>query len=290
MKVSVVIPAFNGSRFIEQALHSALSQTRPAEEIIVFDDNSSDDTRAICGRYADRIRMIHNTHGPSGFVNAWNRAIDETTGDFVCILHQDDLLDPRFLALATTALQEHPHIRHLFSTCDYIDQDNRRLSSSYPATTDTHTMLYSGAAYFAAYQCMGQPHIHRCPGVLTHRSIFEQCRYVMAAGHIADDDFFYRVGMYTDVIGILQPLASYRVHAGSVTGAMEDSRLVRQLIADYIYQYRQWKSLSFPQPRSYIYFVRQARRYIRRYLGYALQEKSLPMLMHAIRQYTRLPL
>lgn len=53
---SIVIPTYNGADFVEQALLSALSQTRTADEIIVSDDNSTDETIAICQKYADKIK------------------------------------------------------------------------------------------------------------------------------------------------------------------------------------------------------------------------------------------
>lgn len=59
-----------------------------------------------------------------------------------------------------------------------------------------------------------------------HRDIFKVCQYREEAGHIADDDFFYRVGQYTDVVGILSPLASYRLHSKSETGHLKNMQLV----------------------------------------------------------------
>ena len=52
---SIVIPTYNGADFIEQALLSALNQTRKADEIIISDDNSTDETIDICQRYKDKI-------------------------------------------------------------------------------------------------------------------------------------------------------------------------------------------------------------------------------------------
>ena len=81
MKFSIVIPTYNGAKYVEQAIHAALCQTRPADEIIISDDNSKDDTLKICGKYADQIKIYHNENGPSGFVNGWNIAIAHATGD-----------------------------------------------------------------------------------------------------------------------------------------------------------------------------------------------------------------
>jgi glycosyltransferase involved in cell wall biosynthesis len=285
MTISVVIPAYNGSRFIERAILSVLAQTRPPDEILVCDDNSTDDTLVICQRYADRLSIYSNPDGPSGFVNGWNEAIERATGDYITILHQDDTLDPELLKVAATALTRNPLIRHLFCTCQYIDEQDKVLSLSYESAAPPTEILYTGREYFAAYQRQGQPHIHRCPGVLTHRSIFSQCRYEPAAGHMADDDFFYRVGQYTDVIGILLPLAAFRLHAGSVTGSLDDIRLAGQLMEDYVYQCRQWKGHPFIDPAGYAWFVRNAHKYIRRTIGYSLQAGRLTTLLKALRQW-----
>ena len=257
---SIVIPTCNGADFIEQALLSALNQTRKADEIIVSDDNSSDQTMAICQKYKDKIRIYHNPNGPSGFVNGWNKAITYATGEYISILHQDDLLAPTFLEEVEKALCIYPKVRHFFVPCNYIDGEG--ISIQEPDYCDNLIHQYTGKDYVIAYQTMGHPHIHRCPGVITHKDIFKVCPYREEAGHIADDDFFYRVGQYTDVVGILKPLASYRLHQKSETGHLKNNLLVQRLAKDYLYQIKQWKNSSFIDKRSYAYFVRWAKYYI----------------------------
>jgi len=66
------------------------------------------------------------------------------------------------------------------------------------------------------------------------RLLLNECRYRKEAGHIADDDFFYRVGKFTDVVGISQPMASYREHQQSLTGKTKLIDLV--LARDYLFQ------------------------------------------------------
>ena len=107
MTFSIVIPTYNGEIFLANAIESALSQTRPADEIIVADDNSSDSTIDIASRYADRVRVCRH-EGPSGFVNGWNKAIAYAKCDFIAILHQDDLLHPDFLKEAERVLTFSP--------------------------------------------------------------------------------------------------------------------------------------------------------------------------------------
>lgn len=91
--VSVVIPAYNGSRFISQTLASVLGQTWTHLEIIVVDDGSTDDTVERIRSFSDaRIRLIET--GNHGATAARNRGYRHSTGAFVQFLDHDDLLHP----------------------------------------------------------------------------------------------------------------------------------------------------------------------------------------------------
>lgn len=252
VKFTIVIPTYNGAEYVEAALQSAINQTLKADAIIVSDDNSIDNTLEICSRYKEHIQIYQNENGPSGFVEGWNNAISLVEDGYIAILHQDDLLAPTFLEEAEKALSKHPEVKHFFVPCNYIDGDGTIKRE--PNYCDGNIHRYSGIEYADAYRAIGKPHIHRCPGVITHRSIFDVCKYRKEAGHIADDDFFYRVGQYTDVVGVLKPLASYRIHEKSETGHLENIKLVTRLANDYIYQVEQSPANSCVSKATRAYF------------------------------------
>ena len=264
-----------------QAIESVLDQTRPANEIIVSDDNSTDATLDICKQYSKILKLFTNDKGPSGFVNGWNRAIGYAKSDFISILHQDDLLAPTFLEEAEKALCQNPHVKHFFVPCNYIDAKSNIIQK--PVFCDGHTHLYKGIDYLKAYRDLGEPHIHRCPGVITHREIFKQCQYRVEAGHIADDDFFYRVGQYTDVIGILKPLASYRIHNTSETEHIGDKALVKRLIKDYDFQIRHIDDCSLFDKEHLRYLKANKQKFIKRLLGYTRADRSFSDLLYLLR-------
>jgi len=110
-KFSIVIPAYNGEKFLKQAIESALSQTRLADEVIVVDDASSDGTAEIAKSYNEKIKYYFNDKS-TGFVDAWNRAISKATSDYVTILHQDDLLHPEYIERIEQALLQYSNIGH----------------------------------------------------------------------------------------------------------------------------------------------------------------------------------
>lgn len=260
MKFTIVVPTYNGAAYIEEALLSAINQTRKADAIIVSDDNSTDNTLEICSRYKEEVTIYKNENGPSGFVEGWNNAIRLVDDGYIAILHQDDLLAPTFLEEAEKALSQNPDVKHFFVPCNYIDGGGDVIRM--PDYCDGNVLRYSGMEYADAYRSVGSPHIHRCPGVITHRSIFDICKYRKEAGHIADDDFFYRVGQYTDVIGVMKPLASYREHNKSETGHISNIRLVTRLANDYLYQVEQSQYNTCISASTYEYFSYWATKYV----------------------------
>lgn len=92
--VSIIIPVYNGSDYLADAIDSALAQTYSKIEIIVVDDGSLDDgaTAAIAARYGQRIRYVHQENG--GVAAALNRGIAEMRGAYFSWLSHDDIYLP----------------------------------------------------------------------------------------------------------------------------------------------------------------------------------------------------
>lgn len=278
---SIVIPTYNGERFIAQTIESALHQTRPADEIIISDDNSSDSTLDICRKYGDNLKVFSNPTGPSGFVNGWKKAIGHAGSDYICILHQDDLLYPTFLEEIENAIRIHPDSLHFFTPCERIDENNHLISSPNDLCNGK-TIRYSGKEYAEAYE-LSPGHLHRCPGVVTHRDIFKICSYREEAGHIADDDFFLRVGNYTDVVGVMKPLAAYREHSGSETGHLSFLVLNKRLLDDYHYQLSHAKENPLLSEKIISYFKLWRRKSCHRLIIFGIRERQWKFVKYALR-------
>ncbi|MBV9904900.1 MAG: glycosyltransferase family 2 protein [Alphaproteobacteria bacterium] len=94
---SVVIPVYNRAHLLVGALESVLAQTEQDFEIVVVDDGSTDDPKAVIDAFADRrIRYIRRANGGGGA--ARNTGLDEVRGDFVAMLDSDDAFLPNHLA------------------------------------------------------------------------------------------------------------------------------------------------------------------------------------------------
>lgn len=284
-RFSIVIPAHNGERYLAEAISSALAQKRQADEIIVIDDASVDQTAAIArsSEFSDRVSYIFNEQA-TGFVDAWNRAVTMSSGDFVTILHQDDVLDSGYLTSVELALKRFPEVRHVYAACRYIDAEGKVVGEPHsPSNSDP--VLYSGREYARAYLAgvSANRHIHRCPGVTTSRNLLlKECTYRKEAGHIADDDFFLRVGGFTDVAGFSCPQASYRLHESSATSQLD--LLSLRLVRDYLFQMEWYRRESgLLEPADVEIINRLAVRFLNLLLFQALLFGNDDWLMEALR-------
>ena len=104
-KVSVIIPVYNVQSFLEEAVHSVLSQTYQELEIILVDDGSTDGSGLLCDALKEkdeRIVVIHDKN--EGLSEARNRGIKIATGDYICFLDSDDYLDKTFVEKMMTGV------------------------------------------------------------------------------------------------------------------------------------------------------------------------------------------
>jgi glycosyltransferase involved in cell wall biosynthesis len=124
--VSVVIPTFNRSRYLREAVESVLSQAGVDEvELIVVDDGSTDDTAAAMKAYADRLRYVGKAHG--GVSSARNEGIRHAKGEWLAFLDSDDFWLPGKLAAQWDFLRHHPHMK-ICQTEEIWMRNGRRLN------------------------------------------------------------------------------------------------------------------------------------------------------------------
>jgi glycosyltransferase involved in cell wall biosynthesis len=130
--VSICIPTFNGSRTIDETLRSCLSQTFQSFEIVISDDNSTDETLNVISKFDDVRIVVLPPHESSGAANNWNRSIFAARGRFVKVMGQDDLLHPECIKTEVLTLLSNQAISpsFCFSTRSIIDDSNMVLIKS----------------------------------------------------------------------------------------------------------------------------------------------------------------
>src|SRR5207249_4379419 len=106
VRVSVIIPVFNGSATLRHAIDSVLDQCVPDCELIVVDDGSTDSTPAIIESYGDQIQQVRQSNaGPAA---ARNSGVRSTRGEYLAFLDADDRWLAGMLKLATSVLDSDP--------------------------------------------------------------------------------------------------------------------------------------------------------------------------------------
>jgi glycosyltransferase involved in cell wall biosynthesis len=106
--ISVMIPAYGHAAYIGQTLESILRQTRPADQILVINDGSPDDTAGAVRPYLDKITYIEQEN--QGLVQTLNRGLALCSGDYVCMIASDDWLAPHALETTGAILDRYPEV------------------------------------------------------------------------------------------------------------------------------------------------------------------------------------
>ena len=130
MKVSVIMPVFNGEAYLREAVESILGQTYGDFEFIIIDDGSTDGSVDIIQRYGNidpRIRFMGQPHG--GIVAALNAGLAAAQGAWVFRMDADDVALPQRLALQTARIRRDPSLVLLGGWYDAIDAGGNFLKS-----------------------------------------------------------------------------------------------------------------------------------------------------------------
>lgn len=107
--VTVIIPTYNRSLLVREAVGSVLAQENAAPEVIVVDDGSSDDTAAALTPYGSAIRIISQPR--AGVSAARNAGIRASSGEWLAFLDSDDLWLPQKLRIQLAFLRDHPEFK-----------------------------------------------------------------------------------------------------------------------------------------------------------------------------------
>ncbi len=143
--ISVIIPNYNGERFAECAIDSALAQTYRNIEIIVIDDCSTDNSLTyIRDKYADdkRLRLIALNKN-IGVANARNVGVKEARGEYIALLDNDDVWEEDKLERQMALAKQGADI--VYCSYDFIDENGNEIKRPFivPEFTDFNRMLVS---------------------------------------------------------------------------------------------------------------------------------------------------
>lgn len=210
--VSVVIPTYNRSAFLNQAIRSVLAQTFSAFELVVADNASTDDTASIVASFADpRIRYFQHDHN-RGMVPNWNAGMAQTRGRSVALLEDDNWWDPDFLARTVAVLANRPEVGFVYTAAFLTDASgtSRRLYQRWDRDK-TQTGLEELRDLVRGNKILLSTVLMRHACYDAVGSFDESIRYA------ADWEMWMRLALRYGSAYISTPLAYYRQHDASGT-------------------------------------------------------------------------
>jgi hypothetical protein len=132
-RVSVCMAAYNGALFIQEQIASIMPQLEDADELIVVDDASGDNTVAIVEGFCDpRIRVLRHPSN-CGVVATFERALGEARGETIFLSDQDDIWRPEKVAVCREYFDSHPDVSLVLSDAEIIDGSGRVVEATWMA-------------------------------------------------------------------------------------------------------------------------------------------------------------
>jgi glycosyltransferase involved in cell wall biosynthesis len=202
---SVVMPVFNGERFLREAIDSILSQTFSDFELIIINDGSTDGTAAMLDSYArsdPRVRVYHEEH--KGQVDSYNRGCGLARGKYIAPMDADDVSVPDRLERQIGFLEKHEKVGLLGGAFEGIDDQGRRVFLEQLPLEDESIR--------AALRSFSFPMCH--PAVMMRKQAFDATVGYRAAFLPAEDyDLFYRIIEGWRVANLPDVVLRKRIHS-----------------------------------------------------------------------------
>ncbi len=232
-KISVVIPTYNRSAYLDAAITSVLAQCDADFEIIISDNHSEDDTQAVVSKYlADkRVRYFKNETN-IGMVRNWRKAVYEcATSDWFILLSDDDfLIDPDYLSKASRLIEENPTLVMVYAEGYLLDEST---GEQKPLVLPFDGVV-KGADVFISRNTVKPQDFTLCNVVFNRRLTMELNGFSNPNNLSCDSELFLKLALMGDVGVVKDPVSVYRFHSGNLLKTMSKSPELMYGNMDYL--------------------------------------------------------
>lgn len=202
--ISVIIPVYNGEKYLSLAIESIINQTYKNLELIIINDGSSDRTLEIIRKFTTqdrRIRLINREN--KGLIFSLNEGVDAANGKFIARMDADDISYKNRIETQLNYIDKY-NLDIVGSTVEYIgDKKGYRV---YPSNDDEIKMALT----------IGCPLAH--PSVFGRANIFKEYRYSQLAKNHEDYELWCRMAKNGVRFGnVISPLLKYRIHESQIS-------------------------------------------------------------------------
>lgn len=288
-KVSIIIPVYNGSNYLTNAIECALNQTYDNIEVIVVNDGSTDDgkTEKIALSYGNQIRYFCKTNG--GVSSALNYGIGKMTGQYFSWLSHDDAYSPDKIKDSVELLRSHNAIGEktmAFTQGYFIDTQGNRIGGFHPYFDEQK--MYSGLDVVKIMTKKGT--LNGCC-MLIPREAFEDAGYFNEDLRYSQDSLMWYKIFLTgySLISDNLPNVMYRLHRNQTSQLRRDlyehdALVIAKLLAEPLAQADHTGDLLLRYTKRLMkYECREAITYLYQYAGengYLNWTKRADLLFH----------
>lgn len=224
--VSVIMPAYNGEKYIDRAIQSVLHQTYKNFELIIVDDKSTDNTLGEIEKISDsRIKLIENEKN-RGIAYSTNLAIENSNGKYIALLDDDDEAFPERLEKQVMFLESNLDIDVLGGKTVYIDAENSILK--YGTTPRRNPNLIKSILLFRCMDFMNSTVMYR-------REFIEKnnIRYRDNCYGMQDYKFYIDSSKVGNITTIDEYLLRHRLHDNNETAKQLENPKRKELYAKF---------------------------------------------------------
>lgn len=209
-KVSVIIPSYNHSKYITQAIQSVLNQTYQDFEIVIVDDGSSDNSVEVIRRFNDiRIRLFCFEKNQGACV-AIKKLIEEAWGEYIALLNSDDAFLPEKLEKQVMFLDNHLNIGAVFSYAQIIDEDGKPFQKKHSYSKIFRQTNRTRHEWLRRFFYHGNCLCH--PSILIRKECYDKIGlYDPRYRQLPDFDFWIRLCMQYEIYIMPEELIQFRI-------------------------------------------------------------------------------
>ena len=209
-KVSILLPVYNVSAYLGEAIRSILQQSFTDFELIILNDGSTDETENVVLSFSDkRIRYIINEHN-SGLIYTLNKGIDLATAEWIARMDGDDIADHQRIEKQWQYIQANPGIKVLATRVQLINESGEPNGRWKEDESEVTPEQIKG--FLPKNNCIAHP------SIMISTELMKKYRYDKRQLHNEDYDLWLRLSADgVEIHKIDQPLLYHRIHTSSVT-------------------------------------------------------------------------